>query len=80
LLRRLLTWFDALRSMRFIHALRDAARPDLALELALQQAPFLPTGTDNSSLIAAERASFGPRGVATALAERLVLGPRPQND
>ncbi len=70
LLRRLLTWFDALKSLRFIHALRDSVHPDILLELALQKAPFVPVGADNAALIAAEQALSGPRGVAPWLSQR----------
>lgn len=40
--RRLLTWFDALRTLRFLHALRAAGLRDLPLEAALERAPFTP--------------------------------------
>jgi hypothetical protein len=74
LLRRLLTWFDGLKTLRFIHALRDSARPDIPLDLALRQAPFVPAGADCAALIAAEQALSGPRGVSASLAQR--LGPK----
>lgn len=39
--RRLSTWFDALRTLRFLHALRDAELPELPLLQALKCAPFI---------------------------------------
>lgn len=41
--RRLMSWFDALRTVRFLHALRDQGLPDLPLGVALERAPFTPT-------------------------------------
>lgn len=41
--RRLATWFDALRTLRFIHLIEvPAALPRLALREALERAPFVP--------------------------------------
>ncbi|HEU5075591.1 MAG TPA: hypothetical protein VFU02_15470 [Polyangiaceae bacterium] len=39
--RRLGVWFDALRSLRLIHALRDHCHPALPWRQALAEAPFL---------------------------------------
>ncbi|HEY4156504.1 MAG TPA: hypothetical protein VGM29_00345 [Polyangiaceae bacterium] len=39
--RRIHTWFDALKTLRFIHALRDAELPSLPMGEALSRAPFL---------------------------------------
>jgi hypothetical protein len=39
--RRVHTWFDALRTLRFMHLLRDASAPSLPWRDALGQAPFL---------------------------------------
>ena len=39
--RRLDVWFDALRSLRLIHALRDQCHPSLPWRQALADAPFL---------------------------------------
>src|SRR5262249_31306714 len=39
--RRVHTWFDALRTLRFVHLLRDAALPSLSWREALARAPFL---------------------------------------
>jgi hypothetical protein len=39
--RRTHTWFDALRTLRFTHALRDGGMPEIPLGDALAQAPFL---------------------------------------
>jgi hypothetical protein len=45
--RRLLTWFDALRTLRFIHLIEvPAALPRLALREALALAPFVTLGGD----------------------------------
>ncbi len=74
LLRRLCTWFDALRTLRFIHALRDLVAPDVALSQALREAPFVPHGAGalevNSALAtlsSAEHADTGPWGVPRLL-------------
>jgi hypothetical protein len=40
--RRLHTWFDALRTLKFLHALRALGLPDVPLEAALASAPFCP--------------------------------------
>ena len=39
--RRVHTWFDSLRTLRFLHLLRDACLPSLAWRDALTAAPFL---------------------------------------
>jgi hypothetical protein len=41
LARRLRVWFDALRTLRLIHALRDQCHPALPWQQALSEAPFL---------------------------------------
>jgi len=38
--RRVHTWFDALRTLRFIHLLRDTSLPPLHWRRALSEAPF----------------------------------------
>jgi len=40
LLRRLHTWFDAFRTLKLVHALRDAGLPSPAWREALAEAPF----------------------------------------
>ena len=40
LLRRLHTWFDAFRTLKFIHALRDGGFPSIPYRQALTEAPF----------------------------------------
>ncbi len=40
--RRAHTWFDALRTLRFIHGMRDACLPSRPWRAALEGAPFLP--------------------------------------
>jgi hypothetical protein len=39
--RRVHTWFDALRTLRFMHLVRDACAPSLPWRDALAQSPFL---------------------------------------
>ena len=41
--RQLISWFDALKTLQFIHQLRDTAYPNLPLEQAIQQAAFKPS-------------------------------------
>lgn len=45
--RRLHTWFDAFRTLKFVHAIRDAGFGELPYLQALATAPFLP-GTPDS--------------------------------
>ena len=58
--RRVHTWFDALRTLRFIHGMRDLCLPSLSWRVALGSAEFLP-----SSL----RAEASPEAICRALAE-----------
>ncbi|MFZ5891081.1 MAG: hypothetical protein ACOY0T_08520 [Myxococcota bacterium] len=44
--RRLHTWFDALRSLRFLHALGERTFPELAYREALALAPFARIASD----------------------------------
>jgi hypothetical protein len=39
--RRIHTWFDSLRSLRFVHDLRDRCLPSLPWRTALESAPFV---------------------------------------
>jgi hypothetical protein len=39
--RRVHTWFDSLRTLRFVHRLRDCCLPSLPWRVALESAPFL---------------------------------------
>jgi hypothetical protein len=39
--RRVHGWFDALRTLRFLHALRDAGIPDIGWQAAVRSAPFV---------------------------------------
>jgi hypothetical protein len=39
--RRIHTWFDSLRTLRFVHGLRDSCSPSLPWRAALASAPFL---------------------------------------
>jgi hypothetical protein len=58
--RRVHTWFDALRTLRFIHGMRDLCLPSLFWRAALGSAEFLP------SALCAEAT---PEAVCQALAE-----------
>lgn len=51
------TWFDGLKRLRFCHALRDAAYPDLPWQRALADAPFL-HGTCSAIPDATDRADW----------------------
>ncbi len=58
--RRVHTWFDALRTLRFIHGMRDACLPSRPWRVALASAPFLPS-------------SIGESGDPDAACQRLAL-------
>ena len=47
--RRVHTWFDSLRTLRFVHGLRDRCLPSVPWRSALASAPFVPAsfGTDS---------------------------------
>ncbi len=45
--RHLRTWFDAFRTLKFIHALRELAWPSLGWQTALARAPFVPAGGES---------------------------------
>jgi hypothetical protein len=51
LLRRLHTWFDAFRTLKLVHALRDSGFPSMAWRQALTEAPFtnLSASTDEET-------------------------------
>lgn len=38
--KQLVVWFDAFKTLKFIHALRDSAYPNVPLDIAIKQAPF----------------------------------------
>ena len=73
--RRLLTWFDALRTLRFIHLIEGpAGLPRLPLMSALGQAPFVTLNSGaselnaiRSALFSAEQALPGDFGVQTSV-------------
>lgn len=44
--RRIHTWFDSLRTLRFVHGLRDRGLPSRPWRAALAAAPFLPASFD----------------------------------
>ena len=52
--RRVHTWFDSLRTLRFVHGLRDRCLPSLPWRTALDSAPFVPVpfsmGTEPDSV------------------------------
>jgi hypothetical protein len=58
--RRIHTWFDALRTLRFIHGMRDSGLPSLPWRAALAAATFLPDRL---------RVGDSPASVCQALAE-----------
>jgi hypothetical protein len=72
--RRLFTWFDALRTLRFVHLIEvPAGLPRLPLREALERAPFITLGSDpndvngiRSALFSAEQALPSDIGVANA--------------
>jgi hypothetical protein len=41
--RRAHTWFDSLRTLRFVHGLRDRCLPSMPFRAALARAPFVPS-------------------------------------
>lgn len=73
--RRLLTWFDALRTLRFIHLIEGpAGLPRLPLNEALEQARFVTLGSGasdpnaiRSALFSAEQALPSDFGVQTSV-------------
>lgn len=79
--RRLLTWFDALRTLRFIHLIEGpAGLPRLPLNDALAQAPFITpssvAGDQNSvrsALFSAEQALPSDFGVQCSVAQSVNL-------
>lgn len=58
--RRVHTWFDALRTLRFIHGMRDLCLPSQSWRVALGSAGFLPSSF---------RAEASPEAVCRSLAE-----------
>jgi hypothetical protein len=65
--RRLHAWFDAFRTLKLIHALRDAGLPSLHWSAALAEAPF-------TGLSAATEESAEDLGRALAREERKLAG------
>jgi len=53
--RRIHTWFDSLRTLRFVHGLRDRCLPSLPWRAALASAPFVPAPFDTGTEPAAVR-------------------------
>jgi len=78
--RRLHTWFDAFRTLKLVHALRDAGLPSLPWRQALTEAPFtnLTASTDDETEtlrreLAEEEAKLAAlrAGVSAMVASRL---------
>jgi hypothetical protein len=64
--RRLHTWFDGFRTLKFIHALRDAGHPEIPFRDAIQRAPFLagaPPSIDQALAFATRAEAELPEGV-----------------
>jgi hypothetical protein len=47
--RRIHTWFDSLRTLRFVHGLRDRCLPSLPWQTALAQAAFAPASIGSNA-------------------------------
>ncbi len=82
LLRRLLTWFDGLRTLRFLHALEKGPYPKLPTSSALAAASFLPesarAGSPDSVLEMLREhddSARGPFGVPATLSSSLESRP-----
>jgi hypothetical protein len=82
LLRRLLTWFDGLRTLRFLHALERGPYPKLPASRALAAASFLPRRARDAEPAAAletlrelDDSARGPFGVPAALSSLLARRP-----
>lgn len=50
LMRRLIEWNDAFRTLKLIHRLRESSRPSISLRAALSRAPFIPEAVAKSPL------------------------------
>lgn len=49
MLRHLHTWFDAFRTLKFVHALRDTALPSISIDEALRSASFIGSVPESAS-------------------------------
>lgn len=56
--RRLHTWFDAFRTLKFVHALRERALPSLHFRQALELAPFRPDAVTADATVDGLRRAF----------------------
>lgn len=60
--RRVASWFDAFRTLKLVHALRDAAYPSVPWRRALAESPFVPlvakAAADPSGVLVAARYAF----------------------
>lgn len=69
---RVHTWFDAFRTLKVIHALRDRVAPDVRCREALESAPFSPTrGTAEGAELVAARYAFARAEAGTPM----IVGP-----
>ena len=71
--RRIHTWFDALRTLRFVHGLRDRALPSPPWREALSSAAFLrePFGTGSDSGAVCRALALAERGLAEQIGPAL---------
>lgn len=69
---RVHTWFDAFRTMKLVHAVREEVAPDIAVDQALSAAPFSPVrGAEDASELVTARYAFARAEAATPM----LLGP-----
>ena len=68
---RLHDWFDAFRTLKFVHALRDAVWPSISCREALERAPFVPPSASPDDVDASRAAFFESEQSSPA-----VFGPR----
>ncbi len=85
--RRVASWFDAFRTLKLVHALRDAGHPNVPWRRALAESPFVPlvakAPADPSGVLVATRYAFESaerelpsfRGAAVAGAAGVVEEP-----
>lgn len=70
---RLHTWFDSFRTLKLLHALRDAGAPDVELAEALSSAGFVGKAADGAHLVEIESrlcVSVGPACLQRAFSPR----------
>lgn len=69
--RRLHTWFDAFRTLRLLHALRDDLWPDRPWREVLAESPWLATVNDASGRLGHDAIASGPAFDPESLLSRL---------